>query len=104
MNTLSQKAERHLAKLTVEIKERYVGSRGNQLATDYFRNQLLSFGWELETHPFDAFDWIDGGASLRVGDMDFQVFTSPYSIGCDVTGKLVEVSTIRELEAVEVGE
>jgi hypothetical protein len=55
-----------LRKLCRDISDRSVGSEGNRAATDYFKQELVSLGWDAEVQEFDAFDWESGGAELRV--------------------------------------
>ena len=100
-NAWIDKAKKHLYKLCLDIPNRRVGSEGNRLATDYFADVLRSFNFQVRTPEFKCVDWEDKGASLRVGGEDYQVFSSPYSLGCQVKGPLVTASTVEELETVE---
>jgi aminopeptidase YwaD len=59
-------------------------------------------GWPVETQEFDAIDWIDGGASLRCGEVAFDVKVSPYSMGCTVEGQLIAISSVDELERSDI--
>ncbi len=88
----------YLNKLCLEIPERPVGSEGNRQATRFFRDIVTSFGWEVDTTLFDAMDWKQNGATLTVENQSFQVFPSPYSIGCDFHGELIAAGTLQELE------
>ncbi len=99
---LQEKAQRYLEKLCVEIQSRRVGSEGNQAATDFFANIVASFGFETESQTFDCIDWIQEGARLTMDSTSFEVFVSPYSLGCHVRVPLIAVSTIEELEAADV--
>ena len=101
---LHQKCLAYLKKLCVEIPERCVGSEGNRLATLFFEKEIASFGWETETQEFDAMDWENGGAQLRSGDADFEVFVSPYSLGCEAEAQLVSASSVEELAGLAVEE
>jgi aminopeptidase YwaD len=101
---LQQKCLAYLKKLCVEIPERCVGSEGNRLATRFFGKEIASFGWETETQEFDAIDWENGGAQLRSGDADFEVFVSPYSLGCEAEAQLVSASSVEELAGLAVEE
>jgi aminopeptidase YwaD len=98
MEKLIQNCLEYLQTLCVDIADRSVGSEGNRAATRFFEETTLSLGWDTETQVFDAVDWIDGGASLLCGDNSFQVFPSPYSLGCEVESQLIGVSIIEELE------
>ena len=100
--TLSAKAARYLHTLCVEIPSRRVGSPGNRQATDLFASVMSSFGFEVQSPPFDCMDWHQEGVGLMVGAVPFQAFASPYSLGCRVYAPLVVVSTLAELEAAEL--
>ncbi len=99
---LSEKAEAYLRRLCLEIPSRRVGSKGNQAATDFFASIVASFGFETESPGFDCVDWKGEGTSLTVSDAVFEAFTSPYSLGCQVSAPLIVASTVEELEAAQV--
>jgi aminopeptidase YwaD len=101
LNSLTEKAGVYLHKLTLDISNRRVGSRGNRLATDYFSEVLLSFNYDIECNDFECIDWSHGGVSLSVGGMDFNAYVSPYTLGCQVNASLVVASTVEELQAID---
>jgi aminopeptidase YwaD len=101
MEPLSKKAETHLQKLCVDISNRRVGSAGNRKATDYFAEIVSSFGFETESPPFDCIDWSQDGANLVVNGETYEVLVSPYSLGCNVRGPLLAVTSIAELAAID---
>ena len=101
---LSEKAETYLRGLCLEIPSRRVGSKGNQAATDFFASIVASFGFETESPEFDCIDWKGEGTSLTVSDAVFEAFTSPYSLGCQVSAPLIVASTVEELEAAKVSD
>ncbi len=88
----------YLIKLCNDISERCVGSEGNREATAFFKKELSSLGWKIETPKFSTMDWDEGGAKLQIGDIDFEVLVSPYSLGCSVHAQLASASDISELE------
>jgi aminopeptidase YwaD len=96
------KSQTYLKKLCVEIPERCVGSEGNRMATCFFEKEISSFGWETELQEFDAIDWKDGGASLQADGFSFEVFVSPYSLGCKAEKQLVSASSIESLEQLDI--
>ena len=102
MEKLYHNSVTYLYKLCHEIKDRSVGSEGNRAATRYFENVIRSFGWNTETQEFNAMDWIDGGASLSCGEENFQVFVSPYSLGCEAEAHMIDVSSVEALEQAEL--
>jgi len=99
---LSQRSLIYLRKLCEEIPDRSVGSEGNRQATKFFRDEILSFGWDTEIDGFKAIDWKDGGAELQVDGLSFEVFVSPYSLGCAVAEELISVSSIAELKEKDI--
>jgi aminopeptidase YwaD len=94
----------YLSKLCLDIKDRSVGNSGNREATKYFKEVLSSFCWDVESQEFDAYDWEDGGAQLTITNDKFNVFVSPYSLGCDINGKLITVKNLEELQQKSINE
>ncbi len=94
----------YLKKLCEEIPERCVGSEGNRMASRFFEDEISSFGWDTEMPEFDVIDWKDGGAILQSEGTRFEVFVSPYSLGCTVKAQLIIASTIEELEQCDITE
>lgn len=90
-----------LQTLCQSLPNRAVGSEGNRMATAYFEKEIKALGWDTETPWFDAVDWNEGGATLRVGEESFEALVSPYSLGCDAEAELVEASTVEALEALD---
>ena len=88
----------YLKKLCQDIQQRPVGSEGNRRATAFFQEVMDEFGWEVVSTPFQAMDWQDGGAELRIGGKEFQVFPSPYSEGCSLESNLISAGSLGELE------
>ena len=97
-----QKCKAYLRTLCEEIPERCVGSEGNRMATRFFEKEISSFGWNAEVQEFDAIDWEDGGAILTSGKASFEVFVSPYSLGCKVEAPLAGASRVEELAQLEI--
>lgn len=98
-NLLSQKAEEYLIHLCHRIPNRRVGAEGNRMATAFLAETLSRYGFEVETPEFACLDWADRGAHLLAGSEVFEVFSSPYTLGCQVEAPLAVVRTVEELEA-----
>ena len=98
---LHKKVERYLKYLSEELPTRRVGSDGNRLATDFFNETIVSFGFTAEYPQFDCMDWVQQGAALTINGQSFHTQVSPYSLGCSVESPLETVSTVSELEAVD---
>jgi len=95
---LHQKAINYLNYFCKEVKDRSVGSPGNRKATKFFYNTLKELGWQTNIQKFDAFDWENGGARLEADSEKFEVYVSPYSLGCNERAELKAASNIEELE------
>ncbi len=100
-SNLTKKAQTYLEKLCIEIPTRRVGSAGNRAATAFFADKVTSFGFETRCPAFDCVDWTQDGAELTIDNTSFEVFASPYSLGCQVTAPFIVISTIEELETAD---
>jgi aminopeptidase YwaD len=94
---LHQKSLNYLNYFCKEIKDRSVGSPGNRKATKFFNEKLNELDWQTDIQKFDAFDWENEGAVLKTASEEFEVFVSPYSLGCNEKAELETVSNIEEL-------
>ncbi|NDV56886.1 M28 family peptidase [Bacteroides sp. 519] len=100
--TLTEKAKSHLEVLCSAIGERRVGSEKNRKATAYVKNVLQSLGWETEATELSVIDWKTDGATLTCNGAFFEVFSSEYSSGCCVKGKLIAINTVAQLEEADI--
>jgi aminopeptidase YwaD len=91
-----------MEELCVTISGRETGSPGNVAATTYFAQSIAALGYHVECPEFDCIDWMHGAVVLEAGSVRFQAFPSPYSLGCSATARLVEASTLVELEKVDM--
>ncbi len=98
-----EKSKSYLHRLCLELPQRPVGSDGNKKATDFFQEVVAPFGWEVETTPFPALDWIDQGAELTLMGEKYQVYPSPYAEGCSMEAVLVSAGNIQELKGIDAG-
>jgi aminopeptidase YwaD len=96
--TVTEKAALHLQELCDVIGERRVGGIGNREATAYVEKVLRELCWETETSPLQVIDWQSEGATLTCQGHEFTVFSSPYSLGCDVSGELVAIDRMEQLK------
>jgi aminopeptidase YwaD len=94
---LSEKAESYLQILCLDLPDRRVGSDGNQAATRFFADVLNSFAFRTESQEFNCLDWEQGAVRLTSAGGDFDVFTSPYSLGCQLKAPLVMAGKLEEL-------
>jgi len=96
--SLSDKVKKYLNFLCLELPTRQMGSPGNQAATEFLARKLAGFGFQIECPEFQCIDWVTEGANLTVGNVEFDVFSSPYSLGCAASGELVVVNSLDELQ------
>lgn len=92
------KAKAYLRSLCNVKPNRRTGSAGNREATDFFADTIRSHGYEADVTPFTCLDYVCDSAALTQNEDIFDVYTSPYSLGCDAVAELVTVSTLEELE------
>ena len=97
-----ERSLQYLDMLCRTIPDRSVGSEGNREATSFFEKEISSIGWETESAEFDAFDWQDGGATLRSEKSEFEILVSPYSLGFKGEADLVSAGTVSELENTDI--
>lgn len=95
---LYNKSLDYLDVLCNQINERSVGSEGNRKATLFLNKAFSSLGWITEMPEFDAIDWKEQGALLRSGNDLFSVLVSPYSLGFKGEARLVDATTLQDLE------
>ncbi len=95
---LVKEAEKHLKFLCEEIGERRVGGEGNRRSTEYLKTIFIESGWNTEETLLQVMDWKTNGATLTYEDRSFEVFSSHYSLGCNVKGELMAVDSIESLE------
>lgn len=100
--TLTEKVKSHLHVLCSEIGERRVGSEGNRKATVYAKNVLEESGWKTESTELSVIDWKTDGATLTCNGQSFEVFSSHYSLGCEVAGELITINSITQLEKTNI--
>jgi aminopeptidase YwaD len=94
-----EKAKEYLNTLCSVKPNRRTGSPGNRTATDFFAAMVKKWGYTVDTTPFSCLDYESGEISLVCNDQAYEVYISQFSPGCDVTAKLVTVSTVEELES-----
>lgn len=102
--TFLKQTKKHLQFLCSDISERRLGSEGNRQATGYVKNVFQKSGWETEETLLSVMDWKTDGATLRCGQEYFEVFSSPYSLGCSVKGELLSINNLEKLKESELSD
>jgi aminopeptidase YwaD len=99
--SLSENVKKYLDFLCLELPTRQVGSPGNQAATEFLAKKLAGFGFRTICPEFQCIDWITEGANLTIEKEGFEVYSSPYSLGCVASGELVVLNSVEELENIQ---
>lgn len=95
---MTQKASEYLHKICSVKPNRRTGSQGNKDATAYVAKMLKKYGYSVDTEVFASLDYKIEKVSLSLGTKMFEVYNSPYSLGCDISAELVVISTFKELK------
>jgi aminopeptidase YwaD len=98
LNAEAAKARGYLEILCSVKPSRRLGSAGNRSATDFFIKAVKPWGYDIDATPFACLDFESGGASLACEGRAYEVFASPFTMGCEVTARLVSASTVTELQ------
>jgi aminopeptidase YwaD len=93
-----EKASEYLKALCDVKPNRRTGSSGNREATDFFEKTIREYGYAIDAASFAALDYVCHNATLTHGDINYEVYASPYSLGCDISAEIITVSTVEELE------
>ncbi len=95
------KAQFYLKSLCNVKPNRRTGSLGNLDATDFFADTIRAYGYEIDATPFECLDHVCSGALLIHGAEVYEIYASPYTLGCDVLAELIPISTMEELENID---
>jgi aminopeptidase YwaD len=95
---LVEKAKRYVNYLCNVKPNRRTGSHGNKEAVIFFKNIIEKYGFEVDDTPFNSMDYKTGKISLTNKIASFDIYVSPYSLGCHVKTNLVIAKSIKELE------
>ena len=99
---MREQIEQYLQVLCNEIGERPTGSEANQKAVDYVSKEFEKCGCQVQRQRFDCMDWIHRECNLMVEGKQVGIFPAPYSLACDVQGKIVCINSLDELRRTEI--
>lgn len=99
---IREQIEQYLQVLCNEIGARPTGSEANQKAVDYVSEEFEKCGCQVQREKFDCMDWTHRECSLMVDGKEVSIFPAPYSLACDVQGKIVCVNSLDELRCTEI--
>lgn len=98
MDHYLEKASEYLKVLCDVKPNRRTGSSGNREATDFFEKTIRKYGYDIDAASFATLDYVCHNTALTHGDINYEVYASPYSLGCDISAEIITVSTVEELE------
>lgn len=101
-SALAAEIHGYVRELSNTIGNRPVGSPANRTATDFFTATVKKAGFAVEQLEFECMHWEGGAVELTVNGEKFKAEPGPYSVGCRVTGPLVQAGTIAELESADL--
>ena len=98
MKTTKDLIQDHLNKLCREIGARPTGSEPNKAAVQYAMEEFEKMGCNVMLQDFPCMSWANDGARLEVDGMLIEAIAAEYSLPCDVSGDVVCVNTIDQLQ------
>lgn len=101
MDTESRVME-HLRVLSERIGPRPTGSRANQETAAYIHRVFESCGLAVQRQEFPFPSWEHRSTCLQIGDEPLEATANLFSPSCDLTGTVVPLSTVRELEEADL--
>lgn len=98
--TYVEKARAYLHRLCEVKPNRRTGSLGNIEAVSYFADRMKQLGYEAQKLSFPVMDYRMEHVQLSLDQTVFEVYASPYSLGCNIKADLVVATSFRELEEI----
>lgn len=77
-------------------------SESNRAAADYIAKALEGMGWAVTRQTYAGMDWLEGEARLTVNGNALQAWCAPYGSPCDVSGGILRLETVEQLEAADL--
>ncbi|MBO0459742.1 M28 family peptidase [Enterococcus hulanensis] len=102
MKSIKKSVAGHMEKLCQEIGPRATGSAGNKLAVDYAAEKFRLLGFDVQLQEFPCMNWQNDGAELIVDGQTVEVEAAEYAMPCDVSGEMICVQTIQELQTADL--
>jgi aminopeptidase YwaD len=92
----------YLFHLSSEIGPRPGGSPANRAAAEYIRHQFELSNLEVEMQNFDCPQWEELSVRLSYEAGELEAAANAYSPPCQVSGQIVPISTVAELEKADL--
>lgn len=99
---MKSSAMTHLFHLSSQIGPRPGGSTANEAAAQYIEQVLSRCGFAVERQTFACPTWVVYETYLELNGEWVPAAANPYSPPCNVTGSVVPIGTLAELEAADL--
>lgn len=84
--------------LELITRERPVGTETNEEVLNYLEQEFIDAGYGVTSLPFDCVVWKDKKSKMKIGNMEFNINTSPFSKPFNGNGKAVIIEYLKDLE------
>jgi len=91
-------AQEYLDHFCHTITTRRLGTQGNRDATTYFQEQIAQFGFDIIQQRFNCIESRTAASTLHINGAQFDIFTSPFSLGYAGNAMLVAAENVGALE------
>lgn len=83
------------------IQERPVGTSSNNKVLDIIETKLMKMGYEIKSIPFNCNIWKRGNSSIKIGNNEFIIEPSPFSLSFTGNKKLYIAENVDDLNKLE---
>lgn len=86
------------------IKERPLGSESNKNIISIIEKEALQMKYDVTSLPFECKCWEKDKSFIKVGDLSYEVFPSPFSKAYRGYGKISVINSLQELKSKDLNE
>jgi len=98
LNTIADRALKHVEHLAVNIGSRPIGSPANLAAADYIRGVFTKSGLSVEEQEIPCPDWVAEQTILQLDGEALEASANTFSPSCNISAEIIPVCTPAELE------
>ncbi|MBP3889057.1 MAG: M28 family peptidase [Cellulosilyticum sp.] len=96
---MKQQLQTHLHQIANIIGARPTGSTANKEMVRYIEKHLLDCGLTVTKQDLPCVDWHNTGTTLSIDGQSCPIYTSDYSLPCDVKAPYICIDTLEKLQA-----
>lgn len=86
------------------IKERPLGSEENKNITNIIEEEALKMEYDIISLPFDCKLWEKDKSFVKIGELSYEIFPSPFSKEYKGTGEMLVINSLEELKSRNLAE